>query len=146
MPRTIQIQPLSLLVGVGFALLGLVAMGQMPAANRPAAQHDSMYLKVAHPRDWVVIEQGQPFVVPPGRFLVITALGHTFHAGTSSRLVVNGLDVATGRATSTVHGPVHSSSMIKVEPGLRLVAGDSVEAIDLNTQGQARAWGYLVDA
>ncbi len=64
MLRTIQLHPLSVLVGIGFALLGLVAMGQMPAANRPAVQHASMYLQVAHPRDWVVIEEGVPYTVP----------------------------------------------------------------------------------
>ena len=147
MPRTIHIHPLSLLVGIGFALLGLVAMGQMPAVNRPAAQHDSMYLQVAHPRDWVVIEEGVPYTVPTGKLLVITALGDQMGSCGATYLDFNGARALTGITVACSQNYTEGTVFMEEVPvGLRASSGDVVSVAHQITAGVGRAWGYLVDA
>lgn len=147
MPRTIQIHPLSLLVGVGFALIGLVAMGQMPSANRPAAQHDSMYLQVAHPRDWIVIEEGVPYTVPAGKLLVITALGDHMGSCGATYLDFNGVRALTGITVACSQNYTEGTVFMQNVPvGLRASSGDVVSVAHQITPGVGRAWGYLVDA
>jgi hypothetical protein len=143
MSRTIQLHPLSVLVGLGIALLGLVAMGQMAVPSRTALAHSSMFRQVAHPRDWVVIKEGVPFLVPPGRILVLTGVGATKFSSCAfgGTIRIDGSDAAEGsqydnNGDASVHGlPV----------GLSARAGSTVE-IDACAAGAGRAWGYLVDA
>ncbi len=99
MTRTIPLHPLSLLVGVGLALLGLVAMGQAPVSRAPgtgyAAASPIHGVWNPHPRDMVqfyppgVSPTGGPnssvtipvngehevFTVPTDRWLVILPTG-----------------------------------------------------------------------
>lgn len=149
MPRTIHLHPLSLFLGAGFALLALVAMAQAPAAKRPATAHDSGLLQVAHPRDWVVIEEGVPFTVPTGRLLVLTAVGSTHETTPSSsdraRLMFDGKPQLEGPIY--FYGGQESGSVRGIPVGLRAGPG-AVVVVDQALPGfqDARAWGYLVDA
>jgi hypothetical protein len=141
MTRTIQLHPLSLLVGVGFALLGVVAMGQMPAAKRPAAAHDSGLLQVAHPRDWVVVEEGVPYTVPQGKILVVTAIGAAHNSGGIGRVLVNGT-IQCETANDVQFG--NGASVKQLPLGFSVTSGSTVDT--MCTTGLGRAWGYLVDA
>jgi hypothetical protein len=150
MTRTIQLHPLSLLVGVGFALLGVGAMAQMPATKRPAAAHDSGLLQVAHPRDWVVVEEGVPFTAPVGKILVVTALGSNSYNRAVVQLKVNGIFEACVRLSQNGSGTAgypSSSNVVPVPVGQAPRAGAVLEAIGGELgPNDARAWGYLVDA
>lgn len=142
MPRTIQLHPLSLLVGVSFALLGVVVMGQAPAAKRHAAAHDSGLLQVAHPRDWIRIDGGTSYTVPQGKLLVITALGCYHGATTQAWLTFDGSSVVSAAVDIT-----HNGTTVKEVPiGLRASPGTVVDVMCSAPQADGRAWGYLVDA
>ena len=73
----ITIHPFSALAGM--ALLGLVwvTAGAMPLQGSSSTRDVSAIEDVndVHPRDCVIIRLGQPYVVPVGRLLVITAFG-----------------------------------------------------------------------
>jgi hypothetical protein len=142
MPRTIQLHPLSLLAGVGFALLSLVAMGQVPTAKRPAASHDSGLLQVAHPRYWIIVEEGAPFTVPPGKILVLTGLGlRTASPSSTSELKIDGVLMASASGQQD-NGNGASVKVLAV--GLSAKANSLVEVSGTSSIG--RAWGYLVAA
>jgi hypothetical protein len=147
MPRTIQLHPLSLLAGVGIALLGLVAMGQTSVPNRPLLDHSSMFSQVAHPRDWVVIKEGTTYTVPVGKLLVITALGDHLGSCGATYLNFNGVRVLTSLSVECSAAYTEGTVFMEEVPiGLRASSGDVVTLTHQVSPGVARAWGYLVDA
>lgn len=149
MPRTITLHPLSLLIGAGFTVLGLVAMAQAPAAKRPAASHDTDFLQVAHPRDWIIVRPGQPFTVPAGKLFVLTAIGQSGPPSqTNNSVDFNGVREASSLDLSTyANAQTWDSATIRPVPvGCSAVAGTLIEVFPSNVGSPARAWGYLVDA
>ena len=90
--RSIQLHPMSLFAGAGVAVLALVAMGQQQLPNYelrfPQAVRSPVFQ--IHPRDWVQIKEGTPFVVPAGRVLAITGLGGRSTSPRFAELRVNG--------------------------------------------------------
>ena len=89
MNRSISLHPLSLVVGIGFGVLALLSMSQMPALNARGVNIEY----VPHPRDMVVIKGGAPYTVPEGKIFVLTGLGATQSATT--RLIVNNVPEVT---------------------------------------------------
>jgi hypothetical protein len=149
--RKIELHPVSLAVGSGVAALAFLAMSQAPVT--PVAVRGVQY--AAHPRDYVQIEEGTPFVVPAGKLFVPTAIG------TQPPMLVS----ATWELLSfTVDGVVqfsswkalvgngqevvgNGSSMRGLPTGLAVPSGALVEVRDSNSSVlDSRVWGFLADA
>ncbi len=156
----IRLHPGSLLVGLGIAVLGFVAMGQQALPAIPDIWRVAVVrpIEVApHPRDYVQVKEGVPYVVPTGKVLVLTALGgSTPAAGTYNyfaRLSVDGVESVAASAglysgnanLGATDGGV--STMKELPLGLSASAGATVVVTDGNTApDDARAWGFLADA
>ncbi|MCY3002962.1 MAG: hypothetical protein NTV21_14265 [Planctomycetota bacterium] len=140
--RTIQLHPASLLSGIGLACLAMLAMGQSPQPATPTLSPRNQPLAVIQARDFVQIRQGQPYTVPTGKILVITALG-TEQDFSGAILTVNN----TTRVRTVFANGTTGSSVVEVPRGLTMAAGEVVEVINNNPQyPTAAAWGYLGDA
>ena len=96
----------------------------------------------AHPRDFVRIEEGTPYVVPVGRILVVTALGAKGSHGTIE-FRVNGVFEVVVKGSGGEWAPTVAELPT---PGVAAAAGDSVEVDASGVGSDGRAWGYLVDA
>src|SRR5260221_8154650 len=86
MNRSLSLHPLSLVLGVVFAGICFISMSQVSTSTHPSFE------VVAQPRDFIQIKQGFPYIVPPGKVLVVTALGTDLGGGGSDlvSLAVNG--------------------------------------------------------
>lgn len=130
----------SALLALGLASLVAFLSSQ---ASPPPALLNPASIRVEympHPRDMVQITQGTPYVVPPGKLFVLTALG-----------IINGVQVS---AVLTVDGGVQAIALppgssagtqpASVATGLTVAAGS---VIDLSAPAPAssRAWGYLAN-
>ena len=96
-----------------------------------------------HPRDMVQIREGQPFTVPAGKILVVTAVGRASPQWSSTNLRINGnVDLNVQQPA-----PMPSASpLIPLPTGLTYVWGTVVEPDDGDpTNQQGRAWGYLAE-
>lgn len=139
--RTLQLHPASLLCGIGLACLAMICMGQTPQAPAPTLASRSQPLPMIQARDFVQIRQGQPYTVPTGKILVITALGNEVD-NTAGILQVNGV---TRLRTFFANGGT-GSSVVEVPRGLTMVAGEVVEVLSNGTQYPfSVAWGFLGD-
>lgn len=142
--KSITIHPGSLVVGAG--LLGLVLL-LTSAAQRTSASLGHFLspnptvevVGIPDPRDMVMIREGQPFTVPTGKILVVTALG-----ATSNSFVVSLLVDGQNEMEAVANLPYGNSTTVQQLPtGFTVPSGSIVEV----TSGQAifaRAWGYLV--
>ena len=142
----------SVFLGLGVALLAVVAMGQRPV------DIGGTLFRVdygPHPRDMVVIREGTPYTVPAGRLFVLTALGAVSGDTGSSppartRFLVDGQDEIVGISKVAISDPAFSfpggtgTSMQAVPLGFTAQAG-SVLTVLFGPSGltDARAWGYL---
>jgi hypothetical protein len=86
----------------------------------------------------VQITQGMPYVVPPGKLFVLTALG-----------VINGVQVSgvfsANGVVQAVALPPNSSTANQPAPvanGLSIAAGSVIE-LSAQAPASCRAWGYL---
>ncbi len=86
----------------------------------------------------VVIREGMPFVVPPGKILVLTALGAT--SPDSATVTIDQTTEAIARGHTELG---NATSMKLLPPGLTAREGQTVA---VGNSVFARAWGYLVDA
>ena len=73
--QSIQLHPLSLLTGIGLALVAFVAMGQSPQPISPSTSSNRTLEFFARPRDFVQVDEGSTFVVPSGKLFEPTAIG-----------------------------------------------------------------------
>jgi hypothetical protein len=139
MLRPFTLQPLSLVLGLAFGLACFVAMGQSSISSTPIGTPVRIEY-MPHPRDMIVIQQGVPFTVPPGKLLVMTALGNTNADGQGAVLMVNG---AVELANAFVYAQ-NPPSVCPIPIGLALPAGSVVEPLTVaGSTGNGRAWGYL---
>lgn len=97
------------------------------------------------PEESVVIREGSPLAVPPGKCLMITALGgtrgHDVQAPQRYGLLIGGQIRVTAIAPSTYLVP----PIAELPPGLVVQAGVLVEPRQLDgAASQAQAWGYLI--
>jgi hypothetical protein len=139
MPRTIQLHPLSLLAGVGFALLGVVAMGQMPAGPHARYSPPTVAATVT-PSSWLQIREGTGFLVPSGMVFVPTAIGTDRENNDIASLYFDGVKQAGVAAN---YGDY---SMIPMPVGQRASAGTLVTVDAPTPANLGQAWGYLHSA
>ena len=136
MTRSIQLHPLSVLVGLGIAVLALVTMGQSADIAHTRVAVVSPVLGPAHPRDFIEILEGAPYTVPAGRLFVVTALGRSATGGVNVSLFIDGVQKA--------NVVINPHSMNAFPAGLAVPPGKVIEVTsDLSQSGQV--WGYLVD-
>jgi len=140
-----EIHTRSALIGASLLAVTLLATGavqvplrvqQLPVAPCGLVQ----VLGIPDPRNMIVIQEGAPFVVPPGRVFVPTALGAVIN-GLSTQLLVDSQLVTQAVANMPT---ANSGTMNPLPPGLAIQAGATVDVFSGSVYG--RAWGYLVDA
>ncbi len=122
-----------------FALLGAAATGGAMQIGIRGADHIPTKPRA---RDMVQIVEGQPYVIPPGKRLVITAIGNSEHSVGGMRLLVDGVQALH----AGLHHEYGAVSMKPIPPGFSVIAGSIVEP-DFggpnNPGGIYQAWGYL---
>lgn len=133
--KTIQLHPVSLLVGLAGGVIGLLLMSQSAVSTLPTGR-----VEVGpHPRDMVQIAEGQPYTVPPGKILVVTAVGYIAPGPGTATLKVNGVTALTMHDGSNL-------GMRDVPRCLSVQWGNVVEVEDgVAPYVYSRAWGYLAD-
>lgn len=141
MPRTITLHPLSLLLGIAFALIGVMAMGQMPVPNRPPASHSLGGQGLANPADWVQVREGSPYTVPGGKRLALTGINTSNSANTEwVEVFFDGTFACEAQRLYLVGG------FADIPPGIQAGPGTVVTIVKSSIGGLASALGYLVDA
>ena len=144
----ISLHPTSLLLGLAVGLLALVTMAQKPQDIRELVRVEYG----PHPRDMVVLEESQPggppsYVVPPGKILVITAIGtRQWDSSGSLKILVDGQNKLYRCDSGSCIDAI--ITMTPVPPHFTVQAGASVDVRGGNSAltDDARAWGYLADA
>src|SRR5262245_49132911 len=128
MNRSLTVHPLSVLLGVMFSAILLVALSLAPVAPTSA-------IVVAYgpnPRDMVQIKEGAPYVVPTGKVFLVTAAGSM--GGRAVTLVrVNSqtrATIDTGLGSWEI-----SAGILPIAPGLTVDAGSTIEAAIQGTNG-----------
>ena len=83
--KPITIHPGSALAGAALAAVSLLASSAVQTTTHssiPAPWRDPIrVVGIPDPRDMVLIKEGQPFIVPPGRTFVLTGMGHVVSDG-----------------------------------------------------------------
>lgn len=152
--KLVPIHPFSLVLGAGLLAVVLSAVGAQAVSTVVGSQAEARAIHpgiprvaIVHhvgtpdPRDKVVIPQGEPLEVPPGRLFVLTALGST-----SSRPRIE-LRVDGIRELEVVGPSQHTvryASLEAVPAGFTVAAG-KVVSVYVPNSNDGRAWGYLVD-
>ena len=139
-----KIHSFSALAGAGALGLLMMVAGAMQvprslAADTVLGPGPIQVAGIPDPRQMLVIREGTPYVVPPGKVLAITALGALLN-GIVVTLSVDGQQEITSVANMPTAGP---GTINPVPPGLTARAGSTVEVQTGGIYG--RAWGYLVD-
>lgn len=141
----------------GAALLGLVvvAVGAVQAGALPAPvaaavapahvviDNPISVVGVPAPSDMVQIAEGTPFIVPPGKVFVLTALGVSDEIGgiASVRFFIDGhAETAAQIAGGTLAG---GPMVTPFPPGLSAGEGKTLTVGPIAGGIEARAWGYL---
>jgi len=103
-----------------------------------------------HPRDFVRISEGQPYVVPLGKILVVTGLGTSTNPTNLTYLRVDGADELTAMYVFTSGSGSGLNMVLSVQEissgGMALQAGQTVTVYTPSGGTNGRAWGHLVDA
>ena len=140
--KTIQLHPLSLLVGLVSGVGGLLLMSQSAVTTLPTAR-----VEVGpHPRDMVQIRGGTPYTVPPGKIFVLTGIGN--EAGVVGSPQVVGLLVNGARELTVAAATNMSPSVKDVPTGFSVLWGSTIEVVEISGSQEPlkpRAWGYLSD-
>lgn len=108
--------------------------------NRVAVVNPLQVQGIPRAQDMIQIKEGQPYPVPAGKVLVITALG-TKGGSNTSELDINGVNEV--RINTNVNASSFAT-MFHLPPGLTAKSGDIVEP-STGSSMNGRAWGYLVD-
>jgi len=146
--RPIAIHPGSALFGAG--LLALVSIAV--SAQRTVTPLGSYYAPPVqveivnlddHIRNAVVIDEiNGPYVVPPGKILVLTGLGISANLVAPAYLYIDDVFQANATASS---GPGNGTNTQNLSFGLTATAGQVVR-LDGAGNPYGRAYGYLIDA
>ncbi len=143
-----------------WALLALVlafplfAQGQSPMSVVRVSLVGSVPLEIRVPgqpraKDIVRIEEGTPFLVPPGRILVMTGLGHAGGLVSSWAVTIDGVLVWADKILAGSNGVGSiQEAMVIPRPGLTAQPGSTVSVAVYASQGNTSGViiGYLEDA
>lgn len=125
--KTIQLHPVSLLVGLAGGVGVMLLMSQSAVTTFPSAR-----VEVGpHPRDYVEIVEGVPYTVPPGKYFTVVSKHST--QGQATRLLVNGQPEQPW------------DTILDFSRGFTWHWGTVVEVEDNSSYFTGRAWGYLSD-
>lgn len=142
MNRTFHVQPLSLCLGVALALVAFFTMSQVAAPSIPTHRVECG----PHPGDMIQFGGAQPYVVPQGKTLVLTAVGGTDPYEDQ----VVWVEVNGQREFRVTNPSTGGSSVRAIPTGFTVQSGGSVRLMryfsTTNTwtpEAAFRAWGYL---
>lgn len=122
-------------------VLGLAAILSSQGSIQPYGANRVEY--GPHPRDFVQINSGTPYTVPPGKVLVVTALGSKIQ-GPDAALFINGLKECTTEWSGL--WAANSQTPFPIPP-VAAQSGDVVTTTSAFGQGAiSHAWGYLAEA
>ena len=143
--KNVSIHLPSVVVGLGIAALIGVTMGQQ-GIGPPGVDVRILEPTLDDPvRNAVIVVEGQPYTVPSGRLLVLTAMGSSqVNTGSSSTsLRING----TQHADAWWPTSDATTSILPLPSPLVAPSGTTVEVINgaPGVPDDARAWGYLAD-
>ena len=98
-----------------------------------------------HPRYWIEILEGTPFVVPQGKILVVAGLGLQQSRGNSGARAILLVD---DFPEATVVNLEHGISMQAIPPGLKVGADQLVSVVGTGQTEPSvgQVWGYLINA
>jgi len=147
--RPLSVHWRSAFAGAGLlgAILLVAGAAQVPLPPReiPAGVGLTRVAGIPDPREMVVVREGTPYIVPPGRLLAITGLGGTNHLGPNTlevTLRVDGID----EVEASVRLPYGNGTTVADLPqGFSVREGSSVEVLS-TTGDYGCAWGYLAEA
>lgn len=135
----VRFHPASLAVGAVVAAAVFVCMSQIVA---PAAFPSGRFQFGPHPRDFVRIDEGAPYTVPPGKVLILTAVGRPRLQGNQPAIVsVNGQVIAGAAPTLNTSAPCSMKSIPRFAVAH---ASDVVASFGNQPQPSARVLGFLV--
>jgi hypothetical protein len=143
---SIEVQPLSALVGAVVVCIGFITLGAAAIADlQRVAVVNALKIQGAYdPREAVVVRDGTPYTVPVDKILVLTGLGRSSASPDSAFILIDGV-----KEVRLVGGgsDFYESGIRPLPSGLTASAG-SLVSVDSNdfTIKDGRAWGYLVDA
>ena len=163
--KPITLHPSSLLVGVALAGLAFFTMAQTPQPINPSLTRPSSPSFI-RAQDMVRITEGTPYVVPPNKWFVLTALGDKtldsacalYYGGGEIQFRVNGVaEIAASRSDFSIVNGGESQmatpvSMKEVPRGFALPAGSVLEVFVTAASPcgafpvDAQAWGFLTDS
>jgi len=145
---TFSVHPGSALIGAAIVGLSIVTAGAITVQGSGASRDVSAIENVndVHPREFVCVKGLVPFVVPPDKLLVLTALGSANNTIIPWTLQIDGtIEVGIDTDSSSPHLP---TILEFARPGLVAYPGQNVTVLypPNPTIPDGRAWGYLVDA
>ena len=129
-----RLHPVSLLAGAALfaSILALSsAAPQMSLGSPGIISHD-----IAHPRNFVEIQEGSPYTVPTARLFVVTHVGGADRVSGDGKLLVDGVQICETYLAGETNS-VGSIGRYVVQPG------STIEPIASNSQG--RVWGFLTE-
>lgn len=162
----ITLHPSSLLVGVALAGLAFFTMAQTPQPINPSLTRPSSPSFI-RAQDMVRITEGTPYVVPPNKWFVVTAMGcrpisgilgyQNYQYDGLLEFKVNGtveMQSVILLSSPIIGMPGNAVTMNSVPRGLAVPAGSIIEVADtfpnspsINASTRVgEAWGYLSDS
>jgi hypothetical protein len=149
----VRVEAVAGYVDLAKTMLGLTSDESLRHVALKLAENSGL-LQVAHPRDWIVIVEGQPYQVPPSKLLVMEAIGAANPSGTGQGvfLEIDGVKQVAACADYLLSngGGIEyaafggNGTTIKDLP-IGLKANTNSQVV-VGGGGFGRAWGYLVDA
>lgn len=137
--RSLKIHPLSLALGICASAAVVVLTSQATISTFPSGR----FTFGPHPRDFITIREGTPFIVPLGSVFIPTAIGNTEGGVSPVEMRVNGAVVESAAVHTDYYN--NKTSMVPVPSAMGVAAGSVIEvqSNDPSTWVLGRLWGYL---
>jgi hypothetical protein len=123
----------------------LIAALALPVAGQDqSGQPATSLLPIPHPRQWIEVKDGVPYVVPVGKTLEVMSVGVPQARGQLNPTATLTVD---GVSEVTVDGLEYGISMQQLPVSVRASPGQSVAVFGGTgqQQGVGRAWCYVID-
>ena len=145
----------TLAIGAGVLLSAQAAPALRAVADILAVKVQGTVQAAPAPKDWVDVKEGETFVVPQGRILVVR---HVYNVSTSGNSLTSSLNIqvqrdgvtkteVTGRPLGVVHSLPEGQSALP-DGMWRFQSGEAVTVLDINNNEEMTAvlTGYLAPA